>query len=154
MAANAQLTTYSAKDCNVTIQHPLIGVLQLAGISSNGLDQITVEMSVDQTIIENAMDGAIAVSVIPGDQGVITLSVFQTSTVHQTLLAWVNGLKAARDQGNVALWAIGTVSIQNIVLGTTHTASGVVPVKIPNIDYQKQAQKIPWRLVCCNLVSQ
>ncbi len=148
------LTTYSGRDTNFSFTHPLIGVIQCAGIAEMGLAQLTIRMTTDQSSVQVGMDGAVVPSVIPGDQGEIELQVWQTSTLHQDLLAWYNALRAARDAGDVSQWFGGTFLAQSIVDGSSHLATGVAPVKVPDKTYAEQAQRVTWVLRACNIVSQ
>ena len=110
-------------------------------------------MSVNQSVIQIGMDGAVVPSVLSGDQGEIELQVWQTSTLHQQLMAWYNGLRSARDAGDVSQWFGANVVIQNIVDGSSHYAKGVAPVKVPDKTYQEQAQRVTWVLVACDISS-
>jgi hypothetical protein len=151
---NNVLTTYSGIDTNFSLVHPLIAAIQADGVSSKGIAQITVRMSQTQSVMQVGMDGAVVPSVIPGDQGEIELQVWQTSTLHQELLAWYNAVKAARDAGDVSTWFSATVVIQNIVDGSTHTATGVGPMKVPDKQYAEQAGRVSWVLAAANISSE
>ncbi len=148
------LATYSGKDTNFAFAHPLIGTIQAAGVAEQGLDQVTIRMTQNQSVVEVGMDGAVIPSVIPGDNGEIELQVWQTSTLHQQLLAWYNAVKSARDAGDVSQWFSGTLVVQSIVDGSSHYANGVAPQKVPDKAYQKQAQRVTWILVACNITHQ
>jgi hypothetical protein len=148
------LTTYSAKDLNMTFTHPLIGTIQAAGVDSKGIAQINVRMTTAQSVLQVGMDGAVVPSVVPGDQGEVEIQVWQTSTLHQQLLAWYNALKAARDAGDVSQWFSGVLLVQNIVDGTSHTCTGVAPQKVADKSYQEQAQRVNWLLVACSIVNE
>lgn len=148
-----QLSTYSGKDVNVSLFSPLTGLIQAAGIAEMGLAQISIRMTTAQSVLQVGMDGAVVPSVIPGDQGEIELQVWQTSTLQEQLLAWYNRLKSDRDAGDVSNWFGSTVAISCIVDGSTHIASGVAPLKVPDKVYQEQAQRVTWILVACNISS-
>jgi len=148
------LATYSAKDVNFSFTHPLTGVIQAAGIAEMGLAQLTIRMTVNQSVLQVGMDGAVVPSVMPGDQGEIELQIWQTSDLHQQLLAWYNALRAARDAGDVTNWFAGKIMVQCIVDGSQHILSGVGPQKVPDKPYQEQAQRVTWVLVACDVVNQ
>jgi len=133
--------------------HPLIDPIQVAGTSALGLNKITVRMLQDQTSTKVGGDGAVIISAIPGDQGEIDVEVWQTSTLHQQFLAWYNQCKAARDQGDVSVWAGAKVVVWNAVDGSKHIAIGVAPKKIPDKTYEAEAQTITWTLVCADITS-
>lgn len=149
-----QLVTYSGKDVNFAANLPFVGVIQAAGVAEQGLASVTIRMTVNQSVIQVGMDGAVVPSVLSGDQGEIELQVWQTSTLHQQLMAWYNGLRAARDAGDVSQWFSGNVVVQNIVDGSMHNLKGVAPTKVPDKVYQEQAQRVTWVLVACDISSQ
>lgn len=151
---SAILTTYSGKDLNFSLSSPFSGPIQAAGINEQGIKQIVVRMSVVQSVLQTGMDGSVQPSVLPGDMGEVELQVWQTSPIHQALLAWYNFLKAARDTGDVSNWFGSSVLIQNIVDGTSHLATGVGPQKVPDKTYGDQAQPVTWILMACNIVNQ
>lgn len=148
------LATYSAKDLNLAFTHPFIGVIQASGVSERGIDQVTIRMAQNQTSVQVAADGAVVPSAIPGDNGEIEIHLWQTSSLHQELLAWYNAVKAARDAGDVSQWAAGTLFVQNTVDGSSHYAKGVAPQKVPDKTYQKEAQRVTWVLIACDIVNQ
>jgi hypothetical protein len=100
------------------------------------------------------MDGAVVPSVMPGDQGEIEIQVWQTSTLHRDLLSWYNAIKAARDAGDVSNWFSANVLVANVVDGSSHTCTGVAPVKVPDKTYQEQAQPVAWLLRACSIVAE
>ena len=153
MARN-QLVTYSGSDVSLSFTHPLIGVIQASGVAGKGINSISIRMAVDQTSVQVGMDGAVIPSVLPGDQGEIELSVWQTSTLHKELLAWYNAVKAARNVGDVSPWFAGMLLIASTVDGSIHTCSGVAPSKVPDKQYQVQAQPVTWLLHACNISSE
>ncbi len=148
------LVTYSGKDLNFALAHPLIGTIQASGVQEQGIAQVTVRMSATQSVMQVGMDGAVVPSVVPGDQGEIEIQVWQTSTLHQEFLAWYNALKAARDAGDVSQWFGATLLVQNIVDGSSHTATGVAPQKVPDKTYAEQAGRVNWILVAANITNE
>lgn len=147
------LTTYSGKDLNFAFTSPLTGTIQVAGVSEQGVNKVSVRMAQTQTTMKVGMDGAVVPSAIPGDNGEIDIDVWQTSTIHQLLLAAYNAQKAARDQGDVSNWAANTIVIQNIVDGSGHQATGVAFMKVPDKVYETEAQAVTWTLMCANIVN-
>jgi hypothetical protein len=149
-----QLTTYSGMDLNFALAHPLIGTIQASGVAAKGIKSVSIRMAVDQSNIQVGMDGAVVPSVIPGDQGEIEIQVWQTSTLHQDLMAWYNAVKSARDAGDVQQWFSATLLVASIVDGSSHTCTGVAPAKIPDKPYQEQAQPVSWQLRACNITNE
>jgi hypothetical protein len=150
----SQLSTYSGVDTNFAFNHPVSGAIVADGVSQKGLHQITIRMSVAKSMIKGSMDGVAVPSVIPGDWGEIELQVWQTSTIHQELLSWANTVNAAQRQGDVSQWFAGSAVIINTVDGTTHTATGIGPQKIPDKVYQPEAQLVTWIMVACDIQSE
>jgi hypothetical protein len=148
------LRTYSGLDVNFSMAHPFVGVIQASGVAQKGMRSLGVRMSIDQASIQQGIDGATVPSVLPGDQGEIELSVWQTSFLHQELLAWYNACKAARDAGDVSQWFGATLLIASTVDGSSHSCTGVGPAKVPDKSYQEQAQAVTWILKACNIVSE
>lgn len=148
------LTTYSGKDVNFAMNAAFVGAIQAAGVSSSGLAQLSIRMTEVQSKLEVGMDGAVVPSVIPGDQGEIELQVWQTSALHLQLLSWYDQLKAARDAGDVSQWFGSSVVIKSVVDGSSHYATHVGPQKVPDKVYEKQAQRVTWILMACNITNE
>jgi len=148
------LTTYSGSALNFALSSPLTGVIQASGVAAKGIKSVTVRMTVDQSNIQVGMDGAVVPSVLPGDQGEVEIQVWQTSTIHRELLAWYDALKAARDAGDVSNWFSANMIIANTIDGSSHTCAGCAPNKVPDRQYQEQAQVVSWLIRCCSIVSE
>jgi len=151
---SAILSTYAGISLNGAISHIYIGTIPLVGVAEQGVAQVTVRMTTTQSVMQVGMDGAVVPSVVPGDQGEIEIQVWQTSTIHQDLLAWWNALTAARDAGDVSQWFTGTCFLSNTIDGSSHYATGVAPQKVPDKTYQEQAQRVPWILTAANIVNE
>lgn len=149
------LTTYSGKDVNGSIINAFAGAsIQMAGIAELGVAQITVRMTTDHSSLQVGMDGAVVPSYIPGEQGEIEIQVWQTSTIHQQLLALYNVLKVQTDLGNVQPWFSTGIFIQSVVDGTSHTATGCGVMKVPDKTYGEQAQRVNWMFKCSNIINE
>jgi hypothetical protein len=146
--------TYSGLDTSATFAHPLIPDIIISGIAGQGLNQATVRMATDHSVLKVGMDGAVIISYVPGEQGEVELQVWQTSSIHFELLAWYNACTTAAQNGNVGQWAAGTLVIQNTVTGTSHTCTGVCPMKVPDVPYQTEAQTINWVLRAANIINE
>lgn len=148
------LNTYSGSDLNLSIVNPLTGTIQASGVASEGIAQVIVRMTVDQSVLQVGMDGAVVPSVVPGEQGEIEIQVWQTSTLQDDFIAWADAIKAAQQgAGDVSNWFAGTIFIQNIVNGSSHTGTGAAPKKIPDKTYDVQAGRVSWVFTCCNIVN-
>jgi len=152
----AILSTYSGRNVFGALSNLALNInIPIAGIAAQGIAQITVRMTVTQSVLQVGMDGAVIPSVVPGDQGEIEIQVWQTSTIHQSFLAWYNALKAARDAGNVQPWYSSALVLQGLPPDTwTHYCTGVAPAKIPDKSYAEQAGRVSWVLVAANITSE
>lgn len=147
------MTTYSFKDLTGAFVHPLVGSYILGG-GNIGLGQLTIAMTQDRTVQDVASDGSVMVSYMPGDNGTISVEVQQTSDLHNFLLNWFNACKTAADLGDVFNWAAAAISIRNIIDGSTHTAIGVSPGKMPDKTYTAQGGKITWTLPAAKIINE
>jgi hypothetical protein len=152
--ANNILATYSPKDVNVAGNFAFVGAIVAAGIAGNGLARITVTMTEPRSHVDIGMDGAVIPSAIPGNHGEVELQVWQTSTLHHQLLAWYNACQAAMDAGDVSQWFGSSLLILSVTDGSSHVCTGVGPMQVPPKSYDKQADKISWKLICCNIQNQ
>jgi hypothetical protein len=151
----AQLVTYSAKNTNFSLAHPLAaGPIQAAGVSAKGVNSYSIRMGVEHANLQVAADGGIVPSWVPGEWGDIEISMYQTSTLHQDFLALYNAIKAAADAGDTSQAFAGTVVLVSIVDGSVHTATGVGFQKIPDKAYGAQAAAINWVLRACDVASE
>ena len=146
------LGTYSGKDLNISYQSPF-GQFTAAGVAASGVVKAMVRMSTVRTNLKVGMDGSVAPSFIPGDNGEIEIQVFQTSPLHQLLTSIMNGILTAANAGDVSNAYAGTVLMQNIVDGSSHTATGVCPQKFPDKSYDTEAQAVTWILTAANIVN-
>ena len=146
------LVTYSGKSVSFTLQHPLLALPIFAdGVAKKGVRSYGVRMPVVHARVENGIDGAVAPSLVPGEQGEFEITVFQTSTLHRELLNLYNLVKAAMDAGDATQWFLGTVVMNVITDGTTYTGSYVGPEKQPDKTWADQAQGWTWRLIACDI---
>lgn len=142
-------TTYSFKDTSGAFVHPLVGPFTFAG--KIGLGQFTLSMSTEKSVHDVSADGHVMISAISGDNGNVAIEVQQTSRLHTFLMSWYNAVKTLMDQGNVQNWATATLTVRNIVDGSTHVCRGISPSKIPDKTYAAQGQRITWTLMCADI---
>jgi Bacteriophage KPP10, Structural protein ORF10 len=143
------MTTYSFKDTSGSFSHPDAGTFQFAG--QIGMGQFTVEMLTEKSEHTVASDGNVMVSAIAGDNGHVSIEVQQTSALHQFLMSWYNTVKTALNNGNVTNWAGASLTLRNIVDGSTHYCNGISPSRMPAKTYAKQGQNIAWVLMCADI---
>lgn len=138
-------TTYSFGDVRTTIKHPSVGQYIIDG--GEGVGSISVTMTTERTAHDIAADGSVMVSKIKGRNGMIALTMQQTSALNKWLRRWYNHLEtAATDQ-----WAETTIVVRSPVMGDLITATGVSPQKLPDRPYQAQGQNITWNLLCADI---
>jgi hypothetical protein len=143
------LTTYSFKDTSGAFAHPSVGAFTLNG-GNIGLGRITVSMTTEKSVQDVASDGSVMTSFISGDNGTAQIEVQQTSDLHAFLLSWYNQIKTLADAGDVTLWAAGTLTLRNLVDGTSHYLSGISPTKLPDKVYEAHGQKLVWTLMAAD----
>jgi Protein of unknown function (DUF3277) len=147
------LTTYSFKDLTGAFVHPTVGSYVLGG-GNVGLGSISISMTTDRSVHDLAADGSIMVSYIAGDNGTITIEAQQTSDLHHFLLTWFNQLTTRANLGDISNWASAVLSIRNLLDGSTHTATGISPGKVPDKSYQAQGQRVTWTLLCARIINE
>jgi len=133
-------TIYSFLDLSGVIAHPAGGTFAFTG---QGTGQVSVSMSQERTQMETAADGTVMISKMAGNNGTISISCQQTSTVHKFLLGLYNLLIIASPEQ----WAQGAILLKNITDGTTHIATGVCFNKIPDKTYTRQGGQVVWALM-------
>src|SRR5258708_24424509 len=139
-------STYSFKDTAGVFAHPLVGAFSFSG--QIGFGQFSIAMAVEQTVHDIAADGNVMISAVAGDPGSISIEVQQTSALHAFLLAWYNAIKVLRDAGDITNWAAASITLRNLVDGSTHLATGIAPTKIPDNIYAAHGQRFSWVLLC------
>lgn len=143
------ISTYSFKDSSIAISSPVGGRFALAG--QIGLNRMTITMATEKTAQSVASDGNVMVSALAGDNGSVTLEIQQTSQLHEFLLQLYNALVTLMNQGNVQDWATTSITIRNIVDGSSHNLTGVSFGKIPPKVYEAQGQNISWEIFAANI---
>ncbi|TWH46333.1 phage protein [Sporomusa sp. KB1] len=142
----APVSTYSFLDLTGVINHPSFGAYTLTG---KGVGEITISMATDSTNHDIGVDGAVIPTQIPGRNGMITIRVQQTSTLHKWLLGWHNYLSGPGTPRNE--WLMTTVLIRGRTLKIQHTARGVSPQKIGDIPYRAQGDLVTWNLMAADI---
>lgn len=147
------MTNYAFIALTGSFQHPFVGVFSLIG-GELGAGQITITNATTRTQHAVSADGNVMVSYIPGDNGDVAIEMQQTCVLHEFLLGWFNACKTAADNGDPTNWAAATLSIRNIVDGTSHQVSGISPEKIPDKTYSVGGGNVTWRLMAARVISQ
>ena len=144
-----QATTYSFKDLSGGFNDPLAGPFAFAG--QIGAGRYSIEMHTDRTVFDTAADGLVLPSAVAGKSGGISIEMQQTSPFHKFLLGWANLLTTSFDLGSVLDWAGASLTLINIVDGSTHVCTGVCFTKIPTKTYGPQAERLTWVLLAANI---
>lgn len=140
------MVTYSFKDTSGGFNDPDVGFFPFSG--QIGMGEFTVAMATEWTAHDTASDGNVMISAMVGDSGSVDIRVQQTSALHAFLLSWANAKKINLQQGNATNWAGATLTLRNIVDGSSHYCTGVSPSKIPDKTYGAQGGYVTWRLMC------
>jgi len=130
------------------MNHPVFGAYSFAG--TDGIGEIGVSMTADRSSHEVSVDGSIFLMKIPGNHGTVSISCHQTSPLHKWLVKWFNYLTAS-DTTDLQ-WGRTTMLLKNTADATSHTISGISPLKIPDKSYQAQGQYVAWTLLAANIV--
>lgn len=119
-----------------------------------GAGQITISNHTVHTDQKTSADGNVMVSFVPGNSGDATIEMQQTCILHKFLLGWFNACVTAADNGDVTNWAAATLSMRNIVEGTSHTLTDVSPEKVPDKTYATTGGNVTWRLMAARVINQ
>ncbi len=136
--------TYSFEDTTVTISHPAIGSYSAYG---TGIGQVTLSMSNDITMHDVAADMAVVVSKIPKNNGTVNFEVLQSSDFNVWLKKFYNYLM----NSDTSQFALATIVITNSSTGDHYTCTGVSPQKMPDNNFQSQAQNRTWTMMCAHI---
>lgn len=142
---------YSFKDLQVGFNSPVTGPQSFQG--QLGFGEFTVEMMTDRTVLEPAADGAIMGSSIAGNAGHFVLLCQQTSFIHDFLNGWYNALLVGQNNGDISNWFAASMSVQNLLIGTSHVATGLAPLKFPSYGYGAQGRMVTWTLPAADIIN-
>lgn len=146
-------TTYSFKDLTGAINSPLAGAFVLAG-GNLGSGKITVTMDHEWTEQDVAVDGAVMVSVSPGDQATVEVECQQTSSINAYLKEAQNLHQTEVRNGTSINWAALALDLQNPVTGDMNIGTGVSFTRKPPQPYGPKGEYIKWTLKAANMANQ
>jgi hypothetical protein len=90
------------------------------------------------------------VSKVAGKNGTVSISVQQTSEVHQWLLnSWYNYIDSS--DASTADWAAMNIFVKNSNFDEISTCTGVSPEKVADLPYQAQGSMITWNLMAAEI---
>lgn len=138
--------TWSFQDISCVINHPDIGQLETNG---QGVGSISTSNTNVNTIHDLGADGTVMVSKVKANNGMVSITVQQTSTIHNWLLQWYNYIRTAPAK----YWAEATITIRNTnqFVSETTQCTGVSPEKRADRGYQAQGQMVTWNLMCADI---
>ena len=146
-------TTYSFKDLVGSITNAVFGQTILLSGGNIGFGSMTITMETARTTHDTAADGTVMPSYVAGNSGRITFVCQQTSLLHKQLLNLYNLCQQAADAFDVSGWAATSISIQTLLDGSSHKATGVSFSKIPEKPYEAQGKNVTWELMAANVVN-
>lgn len=115
--------------------------------SGQGLGEITIDWDGVNSIQERSADGRIMVSKIAADNGMIHMTMQQTSDLHKYLKGAFNFLNNA----DPALWAKNEITIAERQGLNVTVATGVSIEKRASQPYQAQGQMVTWSFLAANM---
>jgi len=149
-----QLTTYSGRDLSGTLVNVIFGSISLSGIKAEGIEKVMVRMTTSHANLKTGMDGAVVPSYVPGESGEVEFQVWQTSTIHQQFLAAYNTIATAAAAGDVSQAFGCTLFMSNTTDGSSHTCTGGTFDKVPDKNYEAEAQVVSWLLKFANIINE
>lgn len=140
-----QPTVYSFSNVHMVINPP---GFQAYTVNGQGVGEISITYANDNTTHDLAADGIVMVSKVLANNGAISITVQQTSPLHQYLKGVFNGLMGA----NTPAWAGMNISITSPNGGFDNiTASGVSFTKRADQPFQQQGQRVTWNFMAADI---
>ena len=136
--------SYSFQDVSATLNFS--GVIPMT-VTGQGTGSIDISMTGEKTVHDIAADGVPMVTKVLGNNGLIAISIQQTSPMHKLLMMWYNYLLAA----SASVWADNSITIRDTNNNTTIIATGVSPQKKPDKPYKAQGQQVVWNFMAAEI---
>lgn len=136
--------TYGFEDVTGSFSHPSVGAASTTGA---GLGSITTSMTGDKTTHDVAADGTVMISKMAGSNGIVSITMQQTSELNKYFLKWYNYIITA----SASEWATMNITIKSANLGDSTVCTGVSPQKLADRPYQAQGQMITWNLMAAEI---
>jgi len=142
------ITTYSFSDIIAVIAHPQFPAFSLNG---QGIGEIAISYSNDNTAHDLAADGSVMVSKIKANNGTLAMTMQQTSPLHKYLKQLFNFVQAQQ----TAAWIQTAITISSPA-GTFDSilATGVSLTKRADQPYQQQGQNVTWTFMAAEIAYQ
>lgn len=129
--------TYSFQEVTLVLSHPDLGQIVMDG---DGVGTISIDMSNDRTDSDIGADGTVVVNKIRDRRGAMSLSCFNTSSLHSKLKTWYNYL----EQADAAAWAGITATVKSKSTDESTRCKGVAFTKLPKEEYGQKATLVEW----------
>lgn len=139
-----QTTVYSFSNVHLVINPP---GFQSYTVNGQGVGEIAITWAQDNTVHDLAADGSVMVSKIQADNASISITVQQTSPLHQYLKGVFNALMAAGSE----FWASTNIALSSPNGGfDAITLTGVSIQKRSDQPFQQQGQRVTWNFMAAN----
>lgn len=138
------MKTYSFLDVVLTISHPSRGKLTTNGL---GLGSVSVSEAGEWSEQSVASDGTVVVSKKKNRSGSFSLSIQQTSDLHNDLLKLNNYLRGAA----TSEWAAATAVLRTVSTGEAKTFKGVSIKNVPSAEYDAAVAMVTWEFLVADI---
>lgn len=135
---------YSFQEVSVTLSHPSLGVLSA---NSAGVGTIRVSLAADRTDKQVGADGVVVLSKIRDRSGSCSVSIFNTSEFHKTLIKWFNYL----EQAEASEWGGVSISVSSRSTNEGFKCTGVAFTKLPDGEYDTTAKQVAWDFIVADV---
>lgn len=136
----ATYSTYAFEDVSFVVQHPSYGQYSANG---QGIGSFTITKSQDRSVHNVAADGSIMTSKIAGNNGTVSISAQQTSSLHQYLQGLFNYLVTA----DSSEWARISITIRAPKMKKSVVCTNVSMQKEADEPFEAQGQNLTWNLL-------
>lgn len=136
----SHIGTYSFSEVSLSITHPNFGTMRLTG---QGTGEISLTNDNDRATTAIGADGGVVVNKIRDRRATLTVTVLQTSTLHNEFGKFFNYLETAP----TSQWAAASAVIKSLNTRETTTLTGVVPQKQADKPYGQQAGNNTWTFI-------
>ncbi|MFA6876477.1 MAG: phage protein [Parabacteroides sp.] len=135
----SKVTTYGFENITSSISHPSCGSITTknTGVGSLGISMITERVS-----HEISCDGSVFIMKIDGNNGIVTMAIQQTSSLHKWLLQLSSYLM--KKDSDPLLFGEINMSINDNNASTSFSCTGGSLLKVPDIIFTAQGQQINW----------
>lgn len=137
-------STYSFTDVEAIISHPSYGQFSLSG---EGIGNFTVTKVTERSQQNVAADGCVMTSKIAGNNGSVTISAQQTSSLHN----WLQGLFNYLWSASTNEWAQIALTIRAPKMGKVISCNYGAFQKEPDEPFEQQGQAVSWTLLFADI---